>query len=64
MTKVLKTEDAANFLGLAVSTLEKMRVYGGGPKFVKLGRSVRYRDSDLDDYLSHNAVYSTQQAKA
>lgn len=55
------TEGASRHIGLAVSTLEKMRVYGDGPPFVKLGRSVRYRICDLEAYLAGRVVESTSQ---
>lgn len=53
--------EAASYLGLAVSTLNKWRVYGGGPRFLKLGRSIRYRQSELDAYLDSQMVGSTAQ---
>ena len=58
------TEGASQHIGLAVSTLEKMRVTGGGPKYEKLGRSVRYRLSDLEQYLAVRVRESTSQAAA
>lgn len=58
------TEGASRHLGLAVSTLEKLRVGGGGPPYVKLGRSVRYRVSDLEAYLAGRVVESTSQRVA
>lgn len=58
------TEAAARHIGLAVSTLEKMRVTGDGPPFVKLGRAVRYRISDLEAYLAERVVASTSQRVA
>ncbi|WP_286830219.1 MULTISPECIES: helix-turn-helix domain-containing protein [Kordiimonas] len=51
---MLTTQDAAQYLGLAPATLNKWRVYRTGPGFLKLGRAVRYRRADLDDYLSSN----------
>ena len=45
------TAKAATFIGIALTTLEKTRVYGGGPRFRRLGRSIRYRIEDLDAYL-------------
>lgn len=48
----LMTEiDAALFLGLSVRTLQQWRVAGGGPKFTKLGRAVRYAPSDLSAFV-------------
>ena len=44
----LNTKEAADFLGLKPNTLEKMRVYGGGPEYRKHGRYVRYHIDDLN----------------
>ena len=53
MTKrILRTEPAAEYLGLAASTLEKKRVVGGGPRFIRLGgRAIGYDIRDLDAWL-------------
>lgn len=56
------TEGASRHVGLAVSTLEKLRVTGGGPKYVKLGRAVRYRVCDLEVYLAERLIENTSQA--
>jgi len=48
---VMRVSEAADYLGLSVSTLNKWRVTGDGPKFVKLGRAVAYRISDLHEWL-------------
>lgn len=50
--KLTDTAGAAEYVGLAPVTLEAWRPPVTGPKYVKLGRDVRYRLSDLDDYLS------------
>ena len=60
----LTTELAAPYTGLAVSTLEKLRLTGGGPNFLKLGRAVRYRICDLDAWMSARVVSSTSQQVA
>ncbi len=59
---LLTTPEAARYLGLAVSTLNKWRVYGYGPAFVKLGRAVRYRQDDLDRFLETRARRSTSES--
>lgn len=56
---ILTTVEASLRTGLAVATLEKKRVYGTGPKFLKLGRSVRYRESDLTAWLEMQLRNST-----
>ncbi len=50
--RVLRTPDAASYLGLSASTLEKLRIAGGGPRFIRLGgRAVGYDIRDLDEWL-------------
>lgn len=50
--RVLRTRDAAEYLGLAASTLEKLRLADGGPRFIRLGgRAVGYDLRDLDAWL-------------
>ena len=54
---IFTAPEAAAYLGLAVSTLNKWRCYrNGGPVFVKLGKAVRYRKEALDTYLSECSV--------
>jgi predicted DNA-binding transcriptional regulator AlpA len=48
------TIGAAKFLGLQKKTLEFMRYQRRGPNFVKLGRLIRYRQSDLEAYVNSN----------
>ena len=61
LRRTLTTAEAAAYTGIAVSTLEKRRVYGGGPAFLKLGRSVRYRLEDLDAFLGEHGYRSTSE---
>ena len=56
---VLTTREAAAYLGLATSTLNKWRCDGDGPHFLKLGRAVRYRQDDLDRFLKKRMFRST-----
>lgn len=55
----LTNEEAAAWLKLAPSTLEKHRTIGGGPKFRKFGRSVRYTIQDLEAWSQARACEST-----
>lgn len=59
--ELLNTEKASKYVGLSQSTLEKLRVYGGGPVFVKARRCVRYSSEDLDDWLHERRVVCTAQ---
>jgi predicted DNA-binding transcriptional regulator AlpA len=50
--RVLRTQAAAAYVGLAASTLERLRVTGGGPRFLRIGlRAVGYDVTDLDAWL-------------
>lgn len=53
MDSLLNIQEAARYVSLSVSSLAKFRVYGGGPKYVRLSpRSIRYRKSDLDEWVA------------
>jgi len=52
----MKGPEAAVYLGVALSTLEKMRCRGQGPRFLRLGGRIFYRRQDLDAYLETCAV--------
>jgi excisionase family DNA binding protein len=57
--KMLATPQAANYVGLGKSTLDKARLIGSGPRFVKLGRRVLYDPTDLDAWLNEHRRSST-----
>lgn len=62
-TNLLKCDEAAERLGLSVSTLAKMRVRGDGPVFVKLGgKKVAYAETDLNEWIQVNRRRSTSEA--
>ena len=48
---LLTTEAAAAWLGLSPRTLQCYRMRGEGPRFRKIGRWVRYVESDLEAWL-------------
>jgi hypothetical protein len=54
--------DAARHLGLAPSTLAKMRCRGGSPTFLRLGRKIVYVRADLDVWLAARRAQSTSDA--
>ncbi|WP_082479826.1 MULTISPECIES: helix-turn-helix domain-containing protein [unclassified Rhizobium] len=59
MTTNLRVKQAAHHLGLSKSTLDKLRCFGGGPRYFKLGRAVIYELSDLDAWKAERARCST-----
>ena len=61
----LQVHDAAAWLGLSKSKLDKMRVYGGGPPYLKLGRRVLYDTRDLDEWsAAHRRLSTSCQAES
>ena len=55
----LRTTQAAEYLNLSKSTLEKLRLTGGGPRYAKLGKIVIYGQSDLDAWTEARMRMST-----
>lgn len=51
-----REEQAADYLGMKVTTLRQWRHLSRGPIYLKIGRSVRYRREDLDAFLQQSAV--------
>ncbi|HLO75023.1 MAG TPA: helix-turn-helix domain-containing protein [Magnetospirillum sp.] len=57
----LRTPEAAAYLGLSKSTLEKYRLTGYGPKYCKLGKIVCYQLEDLDAWADARTRFSTSE---
>ena len=55
----LNNREAADYLGLKATTLNKWRCHGTGPPYIKVGRLVRYRRADLDEFLRERVRTST-----
>jgi len=65
MERFLTEQQLCAITGESVSTVQKRRVTGTGIPFVRIGRLVRYRQSDVDAYLgSLPAFRSTSEAQA
>ena len=58
---VFDADLAAAKLGLSTSTLAKMRLYGNGPIYSKLGRRVLYRLEDLEAWVAAHRYRSTSE---
>ena len=54
--RALTEREVAERLGLSVATLRAWRHRGKGPRFLRLGRSVRYLPSDVDQFVRTSAV--------
>jgi len=58
--RVLRTPEAASYVGLSASTLEKFRLTGNGPVYMRAGlKIVVYRVEDLDAWLTAGRRRST-----
>ena len=59
MTDILNEPEAAKYIGMSRSFLRQDRMNGqrdkhtAGPAWLKIGRSIRYLKSDLDEWLEH-----------
>ena len=62
-TQLLDQREAARLLRLSERTLERLRLTGGGPLYVKCGRSVRYRASDIERWIAARVVGSTSEGR-
>ena len=58
---LLTVNGAAEFLQLSKSWLNKKRISGDGPQFIKMGRSVRYSLQALEEFKRANARGSTSE---
>jgi len=55
----LTVKEAADYVRLAMSTLNALRTAGRGPRFIKLGRKILYDSKDLDIWLERHKRRST-----
>ena len=62
--RLFRTPEAGHYTSLAASTLEKLRITGGGPRFARLGRVIVYDVRDLDEWIDARKIESTSEADA
>lgn len=51
---LLNEHDLACLTGLSLGTLRRWRLLGQGPRYTKLGASVRYREEDVLAFIEQN----------
>ncbi len=61
MNTLLNEKQAAHFLGCSVFKMQKDRSKGSPLRFIKIGSSVKYRLSDLEEYLQSRTFNSTSE---
>lgn len=54
--ELLTEPETARRLGCSVSGLRKWRTEGTGPRYIRIGRLIRYQVADLDKWLSAQTV--------
>jgi hypothetical protein len=65
LAQLLDQDTAAEILNTHTNTLANWRVRGVGPRFVKVGRAVKYDPADLKSWIEARKVSSTSEpAKA
>lgn len=62
--RLLRTQEAARYLGISLRTLEKHRTYGTGPTYRKIGGRVLYAVEDLQAWTATGARKSTSDKTA
>jgi excisionase family DNA binding protein len=54
--RTLTDIEVATRLGVSRFTVRSWRLKGIGPRFLKLGRAVRYRSEDVDEYVRQAVI--------
>jgi predicted DNA-binding transcriptional regulator AlpA len=62
--RILTQREAAALVRLSERTLERLRLTGGGPVYVKAGRRVLYREPDLAEWIASRVRASTSEVRA
>jgi len=56
---LLTEVQVGELFGLSIRTLQAWRARRAGPPFVQVGRAIRYRRSDLIDWINANTMGSS-----
>lgn len=60
--KLADPVEVADYLSVPVATLAQWRYLGTGPRFLKVGRHIRYRLRDVESWLADQSRSSTRSA--
>jgi predicted site-specific integrase-resolvase len=58
-TQLYPPQRVSEMLCISIATLRKWRWEGKGPKFIKVGRKVAYREADVSDFIQNQLRSST-----
>jgi predicted DNA-binding transcriptional regulator AlpA len=56
---LMDQRELCSYIGKSTAWAERARWTGEGPKFIKIGRHVRYRAIDIAEWIESNAHQST-----
>ena len=56
MKQSISETEAARILGLAVQTLRNWRCQSRGPKYLKLGRAIKYDIYEIEKYMHEHTI--------
>jgi predicted DNA-binding transcriptional regulator AlpA len=59
---LLTPKEAAHYLRVSLSWLAKARMHGDGPPFIRIGRSVRYAELALVQWMKSRQRLSTSES--
>lgn len=54
--RLLNQKQVAELLGMSEAWLEMSRFKGTGLPYIKMGRAIRYRESDIHKYVEEHTV--------
>ena len=59
LPQLLSQAEFCSYADKSEAWAERARIEGTGPRFVKIGRTVRYRLSDIQEWIDSNSRRST-----
>lgn len=59
LPNLVNEHELSGLIKISTSTLRKWRWEGKGPKFIKMGRRVVYRMSDVEEFIDDCTTRST-----
>lgn len=55
-TPLVAPDEVAAYLGISPDTMKDYRQQGRGPRYTRVGKLVRYRLADVDEWLARHTV--------